>query len=139
MYTPSYKRVGDNGYVGVIKENKETVLVGTVVKKSITDALRHAEAYIHEYYMHQIKDRMQKYRGCFVVFSVMTIMLFVKLVTAPKLTSVAVLLPMLLCAGLFFVSIYCGIVWLFASFEYKEIIESFDPVPPNFFSKGKSS
>ena len=137
MYTPSYKRVGDNGYVGVIKENKETVLVGTVVKKSVTDAIRHAEAYIHEHYMHQIKDRMQQHKGCFVVFAVMTILLFVKLVTAPKLSSVAVLLPILLCAGLFLVSVYCGIMWLVASCEYKEVVDSFEPVPLNFFAKRK--
>ena len=135
MYTPGYKRVGDNGYVGVIKENKETVLVGTVVKKSSVDALRHAEAYIHEHYMHEMNDKMLKCKYSCIIFVMLTVFVFLRSLLIPVVTNVVVVLSAVAGSVLAVISACFGVLWWTSYYEYRTLVESYDVLPPSFFDK----
>ena len=135
MYTPDYKMVGDNQYVGIIKEKNKTIMMSNVKKKSATEALRHAEAYIHEHYMHELNDKALKCKYSCIIFVLLTVFVFLRSLLIPVVTNVVVVLSAVAGSVLAVISACFGVLWWTSYYEYRTLVESYDVLPPSFFDK----
>ena len=135
MYTPDYKMVGDNQYVGIIKENNKTIMMSNAKKKSATEALRHAEAYIHEHYMHEMNDKMQRCKYSCILFVALTVFVFLRSLLIPTVTNVVVILSAVAGSVLAVISACFGVLWWTSYYEYRTLVESYDVLPPSFFDR----
>ena len=135
MYTPDYKMVGDNQYVGIIKENNKTIMMSNAKKKSATEALRHAEAYIHEHYMHEMNDKMLRCKYSCIIFVVLTVFVFLRSLLIPTVTDVVIVLSAVAGVALAVISAYFGVLWWTSYYEYRTLVESYDVLPPSFFDR----
>ena len=135
MYTPDYKMVGDNRYVGIIKENNKTIMMSNVKKKSATEALRHAEAYIHEHYMHEMNDKALKCKYSCIIFVMLTVFMLLRSLLIPTVTDVVIVLSAVAGVALAVISACFGVLWWTSYYEYRTLIESYDVLPPSFFDR----
>lgn len=135
MYTPDYKMVGDNQYVGIIKENNKTIMMSNAKKKSAIEALRHAEAYIHEHYMHEMNDKMLRCKYSCIIFMMLTIFVFLRSLLIPVVTNVVIVLSAVAGSVLAVISACFGVLWWTSCYEYRTLVESYDIIPPSFFDK----
>ena len=135
MYTPDYKMVGDNQYVGIIKENNKTIMMGNAKKKSATEALRHAEAYIHEHYMHELNDKILKCKYSCIIFVMLTVFMFLRSLLIPTVTNVVIVLSAVAGVALAVISACFGVLWWTSYYEYRTLVESYDFIPQNFFDR----
>lgn len=137
MYTPDYKMVGDNQYVGIIKENNKTIMMSNTKKKSATDALRHAEAYIHEHYMHELNDKTLKCKYSCIIFMMLTVFVFLRNLLIPTVTNVVVILSAVAGSVMAVISACFGVLWWSSYCEYRTLVESYEVIQPNFFDREK--
>ena len=135
MYTPDYKMVGDNQYVGIIKENNKTIMMSNAKKKSATEALRHAEAYIHEHYMHEMNDKMLRCKYSCILFVALTVFVFLRSLLIPVVTNVVVVLSAVAGSVLALISACFGVLWWTSYYECRTLVESYDIIPQSFFDK----
>lgn len=135
MYTPDYKMVGDNQNVGIIKENNKTIMMGNAKKKSATEALRHAEAYIHEHYMHELNDKILKCKYSCIIFVMLTVFMFLRSLLIPTVTNVVIVLSAVAGVALAVISACFGVLWWTSYYEYRTLVESYDFIPQNFFDR----